>query len=187
MPEVLRQLRKEHGDFAKLLTVLDRQLAIFAEGERPDYELVRKIIDYFLDYPDAIHHPKEDLIYRKIAVRDASLAEAVGDLEREHERLAGKSRELADILREILAEELIDRIQVRDMTEDFVGSYRNHMRCEEDEIFPAAEKCLSAEDWAEIDAHADDRTDPLFGTRVAEHYESLREDIDGLARIAEGT
>lgn len=185
MPEVLRQLRKEHADFAKLLDVLDRQLAVFAAGERPDYDLVRKVIDYFLDYPDAVHHPKEDLIYRQIIGRDGPLAKTVGDLEHEHDRLASKTRDLAEILSEILAEELIDRTRVRDMTEDFVRSYRHHMRREEEQVFPAAEEFLSPEDWAGIDAHAKDRTDPLFGTRVAEHYQSLRDDIEGLAEIAE--
>lgn len=187
MPKVLRQLRKEHADIARLLDVLDRQLAVFATGERPDYDLVRKVIDYFLDYPDAVHHPKEDLIYRRLAECDKTLAKAVGNLESEHEALAAKTRALGQVLGEILAEELIDRARVREMTEHFVSAYRRHMRFEEEQIFPAAEKCLSAEDWAAIDAHANDRADLLFGTRVAEHYRSLRGDIDGLARIVEET
>lgn len=187
MPKVLRQLRREHADFAKLLDVLDRQLAVFAAGERPDYDLVRKVVDYFLDYPEAVHHPKEDLIYRVLKERDAALAEAVVDLEREHEGLTAWTSALGQILGEILAEELIDRARVRDMTEHFVRTYRRHMRLEEEKIFPAAEKCLCAEDWAAIDAHANDRADPLFGIRVAEHYRSLRDDIDCLAGIVEET
>lgn len=187
MPKVLRQLRKEHADIARLLGLLDRQLAVFAAGERPDYDLVRKVIDYFLDYPDAVHHPKEDLIYRRLAGCDDALAKAVGNLESEHEALAAKTGDLAEILREILAEELIDRARMRDMTEDFVRTYRSHMRREEEQMFPAAEQYLSAEDWVAIDAHAKDRSDPLFGSRVAEHYRSLRDDIDGLARIVEET
>jgi len=160
---------------------------VFAAGERPDYDLVRKVIDYFLDYPEAVHHPKEDLIYRRLAACDATLAEAIGNLEREHEALAAKTSDLAGILHEILAEELIDRARVRGMTEDFVRAYRRHMRLEEEQIFPAAKECLCAEDWAAIDAHANDRSDPLFGTRVAEHYRSLRDDIDSLASIVEET
>ncbi|HEM46912.1 MAG TPA: hemerythrin domain-containing protein [Alphaproteobacteria bacterium] len=186
MPEVLRQLGREHADIAKLLALLNRQLAIFSSGKRPDYDLVRKVIDYFLDYPDAVHHPKEDLIYRELAERDEALAAAIGDIEREHEQLAAKVRELAEILREILAEELIDRARVRDLTDDFARTYRNHMRREEEEIFPAAEKTLTGEAWARIDAHAEDRDDPLFGSRVAEHYRRLRDEIEGLAEVNEG-
>lgn len=187
MPKVLRQLRKEHAEIAKLLDLLDRQLGVFAAGERPDYDLVRKVIEYFLDYPDAVHHPKEDLIYRRLAERDEELAKAVGNLEGEHEALAAKTHALGGLLREILAEELIDRTRMREMTADFVRAYRGHMRREEEQIFPAAEKCLSAEDWAAIDAHAKKRSDPLFGARVAERYRSLRDDIEGLAQIVEGT
>ncbi len=145
------------------------------------------MIDYFLDYPDAVHHPREDLIYRVLKQRDAELAKAIGDLERDHELLGATTRELSEILREILAEELIDRARVQKKVEEFVRSYRRHMGFEEQQIFAAAEQTLSKEDWAEIDASVSDRDDPLFGHTVAEHFRSLREDIDALASIVEDT
>ncbi len=187
MEAIMRQLRQEHADIARLLQLLDRQVAVFASGERPDYDLLRKVIDYFLDYPDAVHHPREDLIYRVLKRRDSKLAKAIGDLEQEHEILAGTTRTLSEILREILAEELIDRAKVQELVAEFVRSYRQHMKREERDIFPAAERMLAAEDWAEIDASVGDREDPLFGRRVAEHFRALRNDIDALARIVEET
>lgn len=184
MSEALRQLNKEHADFAKLLDLLDRQLAVFAAGERPDYDLIGAVIDYCLDYPDAVHHPKEDLIYGILKSRDAELARLVGDLEEEHRQIGAMTRELAEAMRQVLAEELVDRQSVHDLTQTFVRAYRHHIALEEGRVFPAAEQTLSQQDWAGIDARLEHHDDPLFGDAVVERFRALRANIDGLAVIA---
>jgi len=30
---------------------------------RPDYEILQTIIQYFQDYPESCHHPKEEMIF----------------------------------------------------------------------------------------------------------------------------
>ncbi len=184
MAEALRQLSKEHADFSKLLDLLDRQLAVFAAGERPDYDLIGMVIDYCLDYPDAVHHPKEDLIYRILKSRDAELAQLVGDLEEEHRQIAEMTRELAEAMRQVLAEELVDRQSVHDLTRRFVRRYRHHIALEEERVFPSAAEVLSADDWVEIDGRLQQRDDPLFGDAVVERFRTLRANIEGLAGLA---
>jgi hemerythrin-like domain-containing protein len=65
MVEIIEILRQEHRNIEKLLSVLEQELSVFARGERPDYEVVGAIIEYFKQYPDSCHHPKEDIIYEK--------------------------------------------------------------------------------------------------------------------------
>ena len=184
MPRILRQLREEHADIARLMDILDRQLSLFAAGGRPDYDLVRRIIAYCLDYPAEVHHPKEDMVYRILAERDAELANAVGDLQLDHVRLAEKTRALAEAVREVLTEELVDRAWVYDLTDDFVHAYRRHIRREEQQVFPAAEAVLTAADWASLETRIGRRDDPLFGKAVARHYRGLRDEIEALERLA---
>jgi len=184
MSEALRRLKKEHADFSRLLDLLDRELGVFASGERPDYDLIGAVIDYCLDYPDAVHHPKEDLIYRVLKKRDAELARLVGNLEDEHRQIGAMTRELAEAMRRVLAEELVDRQTVQDLTRSFVRRYRHHIALEEERVFPAAAEALSADDWAGIDARLEHRDDPLFGSAVVERFQRLRENIEGLAVIA---
>ena len=38
---VIEILRQEHRNIEKLLLVLERELSVFARGERPDYEVKR--------------------------------------------------------------------------------------------------------------------------------------------------
>jgi len=61
MTEMIEILRQEHRSIESLLRVLERELGVFDRGERPDYEVVLAVIDYFEDYPDKCHHPKEDI------------------------------------------------------------------------------------------------------------------------------
>ena len=88
--EVLRQ----HRNIGKLLRVLERELSVFDRGDRPNYEAVLGVIDYFKDYPNSCHHPKEDIIFEKLKSRDPVTAANIGDLRAEHEGEARRLRSL---------------------------------------------------------------------------------------------
>ena len=49
--------------------ILTAELDRFSRGQAPDYELMLDIMFYMTHYPDAVHHPKEDLAFAKIAER----------------------------------------------------------------------------------------------------------------------
>jgi hemerythrin-like domain-containing protein len=186
VPEVLNRLHKEHADLTRLLDLLDQQLALFAAGKPADYDMIGAILQYCLEYPDAVHHPKEDLIYGVLRSRDPVLAAEVGDLEEEHRDLAELTRSLAELIERALAEEPVGRDQVRDLTRDFIRRYRHHIAREELHVFPAARQVLSDPDWAEIDGKLGDKDDPLFGEVVADYFHALRDDIDSLAALVKG-
>jgi hemerythrin-like domain-containing protein len=90
MTEMIEILHQEHRNIESLLRVLERELSVFDRGERPDYEVVLAVIDYFEGYPDTCHHPKEDMIVEKLRARDPVAAATIGDLEAEHQ--AGSTR-----------------------------------------------------------------------------------------------
>jgi hemerythrin-like domain-containing protein len=69
MIEIIEDLRQEHRNIEELLRVLERELSLFDRGDRPDYEVVLAVIDYFKDYPDSCHHPKEDIVIEKFRGR----------------------------------------------------------------------------------------------------------------------
>ena len=74
MIEIIEVLHQEHRNIEKLLRVLERELGVFEHGGRPDYEVVLAVIEYFKEYPDSCHHPKEDIIVEKIKARDPAAA-----------------------------------------------------------------------------------------------------------------
>ena len=49
------------------------------------------------------------------------------------------------------------------MATGYVAGYREHMRLEESELMPLAERTLSARDWVDVEAAFASHTDPLAG------------------------
>src|SRR3974390_1503977 len=98
-------LRQEHRNMQSLLCVLGRELNVFGCGDRPDYEVILAVIDYFRDYPDACHHPKEDLIFEKLRARDPGAAATIGDLEAEHREGARRLRQVAQAIERVLSDQ----------------------------------------------------------------------------------
>src|SRR3974390_79247 len=92
MPHIGELLRQEHSNMESLLCILERELNVFGCGDRPDYEVILAVIDYFRDYPDACHHPKENLIVEKLKARDPVASASIGDLEAEHREEASRLR-----------------------------------------------------------------------------------------------
>ena len=109
MTEILDILREEHHNIEKLLLVLERELRVFNRAERPDYHVVQSVIEYFQDYPDCCHHPKEDMIFEKLKARDPAAAASVGDLEAEHGKGSKRLRRVARAVESILADQEILR------------------------------------------------------------------------------
>jgi hemerythrin-like domain-containing protein len=177
MSNVIRALRREHADMARLLGALERQLDVFDRGARPDYDIVQGVIDYCLAYPDLYHHPKEDLVLERLRQRDPKAAAEIGELLSEHEALAELTRRLADAVESVLSEAEVSREGVHALAREFLGFYRRHIAMEEVRFFPAALAALSQQDWQEIEGQLVARDDPLFGGRPDRRFERLRQDI----------
>ena len=175
--EAIRILRREHGNTAKLLDVLERQYELFRARETPDYDIVQAAVDYFLTFPQEVHHPKENLVFRKLKARNAAAAIALGDLEEEHKQLAGLTQHFAEAVESLLGDAEMPRDVFEHAVGDFIEHQRQHMSMEEQRFFPAALEALSEEDWVEIDGQLVDQDDPLFGAEVNKRFKDLRERI----------
>jgi hemerythrin-like domain-containing protein len=174
MTQLLEILREEHRNIETLLRALEHELSIFDRAERPDYEVVQAVIDYFQEYPDCCHHPREDVVFTMLKARDPAAAASVGDLEAEHRNGAKRLHLVARAVESVLSEQEVLRQTVDDIVRDFIEKERRHMEMEERVLFPAAASALRPEDWAEIDAKVGD--DPLLD-RANEKFNSLRQRI----------
>ena len=173
MTEILDILREEHQNIEKLLLALERELPVFNSAARPDYHIVQSVIEYFQDYPDCCHHPKEDMIFEKLKARDPAAAASVGDLEAEHGNGSKRLRRVARTVESILADQEIPRQTVDEIIRDFIDHERQHMAMEERIFFPAAVEVLQPQDWAEIYVGLTARMDPL-NTALEDKYRLLR-------------
>jgi len=185
MAYIIEMLRQEHRNIEKLLRVLDRELSVFDRGGRPDYAIVLAVIDYFEDYPDTCHHPKEDFIFERLKVRDAAAAADIGDLEAEHLEGAKRLRRVAQTIEAVLNDQDLVRDAASNTIHEFIDRERLHMMMEERIVFPAALKALRASDWAEIALKLADREDPLSQPGLEDKFSTLRRKILELEDEAE--
>ena len=162
----LRIIRDEHGTVAAVLRSL-RALVARGPGDAPErfFDVLRAMLFYIDEYPERLHHPKEsNLLFPKIARKAPELMPVIDRLEQDHMRGEGSVRELQHLL---LAWELLGdaRRQIFvDAMDRYVDFYLEHMRIEEAEVLPAAQRVLDTRDWAELDASFASHVDPLTGT-----------------------
>lgn len=177
MVEIVDILRQEHRNIEKLLHVMEQELSVFDRGERPDYEVLRAVIEYFKNYPDSCHHPKEDIIYEKFKTRDPARAASIADLQAEHRYGAAQLRRVAQAIDSVLNDQELLRESIHHIVRDFIDSERNHIALEDEVIFPVILDTLHPEDWADIALTLADRYGPPYEADFEEQFSTLRRDI----------
>ena len=184
MMEIIEVLLQEHRNIEKLLRVLERELTVFDRAGRPDYEVVLAVINYFKDYPDSCHHPKEDIIVERFKARDP-VAAATIDLEAEHQEGARRLHRVAEAVEGVLSDQILLRQTVDDIIRNFINHERQHMAMEERVVFPAMLNALRPEDWADIALKLADRFGPPSEPDFEEQFSTLRRNILELEEAAE--
>jgi len=177
MIEIIEILRQEHRNIEKLLRVMEQELNVFDRGERPDYDVVGAVIEFFEKYPDTCHHPKEDIVYEKFKARSPGRAASIANLQAEHREGAARLHRVAQAVANVLNDQDILRETIDRIIRDFIDSERKHIALEDDVVFPAIVETLRSEDWAEIALTIADRYGPPSDADFEEQFSTLRRNI----------
>lgn len=182
MKESISILKSEHRSLSAMLHGL-KELARLAQDTtlQPDFRALRAMLRYIDEYPERLHHPKEDeFLFARLAARSREARALIDDLRSEH--VAG-ARLIRELERRFLFFEESWPAGARAFeaaVEEYAAFHWSHMRKEEEGLLPLAERDLRAEDWKAIDAAFAANRDPLAGTR--EHdFEQLFSRIVRLA------
>ena len=117
----------------------------------------------------------------RLRQRDASTAEMVSQVMREHEGLSIKGTAFLEMLRHVVDGSMVARVDLEETGHDYVDFLRHHMTMEDEHAFPLAERMLHEEDWVEVAAAFAAQEDPVFGPIVQEQYRQLFEYIQDQA------
>ena len=177
MTQVLDQIGRDHRNMRLLLDIVEEEMNAYHDGRTPDFDLLRSIAEYTLHYPDLFHHPKEDLIFGRLVMRDPSAKAIIGDLIQEHERLGELTRRFAAAIGNAARDVEMPRAWLEALAMEYLSVNRQHMQAEEKHFFPRALAALTDQDWAEIDERAVHVNDPIFGPRVEDSYLAIHERI----------
>ena len=167
----------DHVNFARLLDLLEREVAAVQTGGQPKYSLMREIVYYLRHFPDRFHHPREDAAFARLIAHDPALELSINRLTQEHRVIAMAGEELLNYLNELDSNpSLMNRAKVEAAAATYLVYYRHHLEKEEKEILPRAAQLLTQEDWAAV-AAVSGHPDPVFGNDFEARYQELRKQI----------
>ena len=163
MKDAIAIMKSEHRSISAVLLGL-KELARMAQDARvrPRFEVLRSMLRYIDEYPEKLHHPKEDEhLFARLVARAPETRPLVEALQAEHVEGARLIRELERAL--VFLEEgwpagAREFLAAVDAYADF---HWKHMRKEENELLPLAQRHLAAGDWKAIDAAFAANVDPI--------------------------
>jgi len=163
MKEAISILKSEHRSISAVLHAL-KELARMAHDAtvRPRFQVLRSMVRYLDEYPERLHHPKEDEhLFARLVARAPEARPLVEELHAEHQEGARLIRELERALLFLEEGWPVGARDFQKAVEAYAEFHWQHMRKEEQELFPLAEKLFTPEDWAAIDRAFEENRDPL--------------------------
>jgi len=171
--KTMNELRTDHRNMVQLLDLLDAETVRLADADEPDYDLVYDIMTYMSEYPDAVHHPKEDMIYRHLKHYHDDIDESLRHIETDHKALGMASHEIRRDIDAIAADGVVSREALAESLRKYSEDLRKHMYWEEKDLFELADSMDDDENWAELLKSYDEASDPLFGNQTERRFQKL--------------
>jgi hemerythrin-like domain-containing protein len=148
----LRVIRDEHATLTAVMQALCIVTDGMAKGTLPaDFKLLWSIIYYIEEYPELLHHPKEEqLLFPAVRRRTSALDETLAELGRQHGASLPHLNHIKTMLGRVEAQVPGALQQLAQLVERYSAFHWQHMRTEEDQVLSAAADVLVAADWEDI-------------------------------------
>lgn len=172
--KAVQTIRDEHRSISAVLHGL-RHLAklMVVAPVRPDFAVFHAMIRYIDEFPERLHHPKEEqFLFARLIQRFPGAEPLALELRNEHVIGAQLIRDLENALVYFEENSPAGAPTFRTAVEAYADFHWQHMRKEEEQILPLAEMHLAAGDWEAIAAGFEDNRDPIAGVPQKE-YEQL--------------
>ena len=181
MADILGELREDHRNMLLMINLLEFESSRIHDGDLPDFELLHDILIYMTVYSDAVHHPKEDLIFAKLWSKGPVFSAGLDHIEEDHRNIAALGLALRRDFEAVVAGAAVTRDQVIADTFAYAERLRNHMRWEEDDLFMRADELITDSSRITVDASHLDTDDPVFGTEPEAIFKNLLRSIQDAA------
>jgi hemerythrin-like domain-containing protein len=163
-------IMREHQQLSTVVAGMQRFVELLAAGAKtPGLIVLRAMLYYIREYPEQVHHPKEDnYLFARLWHHEYHIDKTLAELEAQHAQGEEHVRNIEHALTryELVGDAALPAL--RAMLEKYAAFYANHRRLEEEVILPAARKWLKPEDWDVLDEVFGANRDPFYGAQVEE-------------------
>ena len=149
MRAALTIIRDEHRTISAVLHAL-KDLAREAQdpATRPAFAALRAMVRYIDEFPEKLHHPKEDQLLALLVARAPDTRALADALRQEHVEGARLVRELERAL--LFFEDHGNAGEFLEAVNAYAEFHWQHMRREEQVLLPLAERHLGPSDWSVV-------------------------------------
>lgn len=170
---LMQELRLDHRNMAIVLNLLDDIVTAMESGDNPDFELFDEIMRYMTIYPDAVHHPKEDVVYEKLRSKRPDLSEDLAHVPDDHRRIAELGLLLRSDVEAVNAGAAVRREKMIEDTAAYITCLRDHMQWEEEDLFRRIDLMLDAEPYKVDISAIENIKDPVFELEIEAGFRRL--------------
>jgi hemerythrin-like domain-containing protein len=150
-------------------------------GIPPSFSLLHAMLRWVKSYPEALHHPKEEVhLFPRLRARTHDVDATLDELERQHVEGHALARDLEEAIAAYETDPTRGLPRFAQAVERFASTQIQHMLVEAKVILPAARRHLTREDWAEIGAAISGGDDPRFAVDGDEEFRQLFAHIQNL-------
>ena len=173
-------LKSEHQAIERVLEVLEKVTDRLEAGKIVSTEVLEDSLDFLDNFVDRRHHAKEEraLFPALVSAGGPEVRDLVVEMIAEHEDGRGYLRALAKTMEPHRRGDEKAVSSLVDNSRHYVALLTQHIRKEDEILFPMADRLLSDADQQELVAKFDRMESEHLGTGVYERYHQM---IDSLA------
>lgn len=159
----LRIIRDEHASLTAVTEALRIVTAGMSNGTMAaDFKLLWSIIYYIEEYPELLHHPKEEnVLFPALRQRTDTLNATLDELGHQHANSLPHLNQIKTLLGRVEADIPGALAQLASKVESYASFHWRHVRLEEDTVLTVASDLLSESDWAAIASAFTNNADPF--------------------------
>ncbi len=147
---MLSQLRQDHANMARILHVLQLKYKTLDKGERPNFQLMREVVDYILSYMEGFTQPIERLCVDYLQTTVPEHAELGKQMAEDYRALQRRLKRLSNDIDMILMDAIVPMDRFAADLKSYVETHRRYLRQEREELFPLIQEHLNEEEMQQL-------------------------------------
>lgn len=161
--QALGIIRAEHRTLTAVIDAFDHVTQDMAKGAlAPDYKLLWSIIYYIEEFPERLHHPKEDdVLFPHVRARSDDIDDTLDELGRQHVNGRPHLEYIKTLLGRMQAEIPGAAQELAEKVSTYASFHWKHMSLEESVVLPKAIEVFTEQDWVEVANSFAENKDPL--------------------------
>jgi hemerythrin-like domain-containing protein len=161
--QALSIVRNEHITLTAVIDALKHVATdVAADKLTPDYKLLWSILYYIEEFPERLHHPKEEtVLFPRVRQRSADINDTLDELGRQHVNSHPALDRLKAVLGRMEAEIPGAKDEFAERCVTYAGFHHQHMALEETVVLPKAIEVFTTQDWVEVAEAFAQNKDPL--------------------------